>query len=276
MEYEKPFIYIDTNFDIDEAMMLMMAFRSYDFELVGLSTSPGLMSPKAAAENIVALSAYDELFLSISAGEELEKTYADTEIFTTTADYIEEMPAFENIIDKADDCGKLDIITTGSLTNVAAALNETPEIEDYISHIFILGGSLSGEVSENFALDPKAADMILNTGIDIFILPEEVYKHTVLTDELIDRLYGSDSKLDKILDIAKARPEDSRHLGAALLLYLTQAPEAFIFEENGYKVETNEDAGAIVRSSSRKQNYMANKVNEDSFYDYLLGGLTCN
>ena len=46
MDYEKPFIFIDTNFGLDEALMIKMAFNSFDFELVGISTSSGTMSPK--------------------------------------------------------------------------------------------------------------------------------------------------------------------------------------------------------------------------------------
>ena len=163
MDYEKPFIFIDTNFGLDEALMIKMAFNSFDFELVGISTSSGTMSPKKAADNIVALSANEGLYLSVSKGDDLDLSYEDRDILTTSDDYIENMPAFESIIDKADDCGKLDILTTGPLTNIAKALDEADGLEDYISHIFILGGSLGAEVSENFRSDYKAIDKVLNT-----------------------------------------------------------------------------------------------------------------
>ena len=50
MEREKAFIYIDTNFSNDEALMLDMAFRSFDFEIVGISSVASFMSADAAAK----------------------------------------------------------------------------------------------------------------------------------------------------------------------------------------------------------------------------------
>lgn len=273
MDYEKPFIFIDTNFGLDEALMIKMAFNSFDFELVGISTSSGIMSPKKAADNIVALSANEGLYLSVSKGDDLDLSYEDRDILTTSDDYIENMPAFESIIDKADDCGKLDILTTGPLTNIAKALDEADGLEDYISHIFILGGSLGAEVSENFRSDYKAIDKVLNTGIDIFIIPDELSRSVILTDDMIEKLRNTDRDLETILDEFIKVPEEKRFLKAPLLLYLTQAPEAFIFEESGFKVDSDEEKGALKRVSSRKNNYLANKVNEEAFYDFILGNL---
>ena len=273
MDYEKPFIFIDTNFSLDEAIMLKMAFNSFDFELVGISTNSSTMSPKKAAENIVALSANEGLYLSVSSGNDLDLSYDDKDILKTNEDYIENMPAFENILDKADDCGKIDIITTGPLTNVARALEESPEMEDYISHIFIMGGSLGADPEENFNVDFMAIDRLLNTGIETFIVPKELVDSLTLTDNMIEELKGSDKDLDIILDEYRKIPEADRFLKAPLMLYLRKAPEAFIFEESGFKVDTDEQKGALKRVNSRKKNYMAQKVNEEAFYNFFLGSL---
>ena len=277
MEYEKPFLYIDTNFAKDEALMTYMAFKSYDFEILGMSTADGEMTPVLAAENIVGLSTEEGLFLPVAAGKPFrDYHHLDKEIFTTSKDYIETMPAYENIIDKAEDCGRLDIITTGRLTNIAKALDEAPEIEDYISHIFILGGETDGRVSGNFMDDPEAVDKILNSSIDLFLLPFEIANDPLLSDEMIAKLYGKDKNLDTILDEFKNKPLENRLLKAPLLLYLTQAPEAFIFEESGFGVITSDlegEVGSLYRSNSRKKNYRVTRVNEEAFYDFLLGSL---
>lgn len=274
MDYEKPFIFIDTNFSLDEALMLKMAFSSFDFELVGISTNSSTMSPKKAAENIVALNANEGLYLSVSSGDDLRLSYDDKDILQTNDDYIEDMPAFENILDKADDCGKIDIITTGPLTNVAKALEESPEVEDYISHIFIMGGSLGAEPEQNFGADPKAIDSLLNTGIEIFIVPKEIVDALTFTNDMLENLKGKDKDLDIILEEYSKIPEEDRFLKAPLMLYLRQAPEAFIFEESGFTVDTEEEKGALRRVSSRKKNYMAHKVNEEAFYDFFVGSLS--
>lgn len=277
MEYEKPFLYIDTNFAKDEALMTYMAFKSYDFEILGMSTADGEMNPVLAAENIVGLSTEEGLFLPVAAGKPFSNYHhLDKEIFSTTKDYIETISAYENIIDKAEDCGRLDIITTSRLTNIAKALDEAPEIEDYISHIFILGGETDGRVSGNFMDDPEAVDKILNSSIDLFLLPFEIANDPLLSDEMIAKLYGKDKNLDTILDEFKNKPLEERFLGAPLLLYLTQAPEAFIFEESGFGIITSDlegEVGSLYRTNSRKKNYRVTRVNEEAFYDFLLGRL---
>lgn len=277
MDYEKPFIFIDTNFGLDEALMIKMAFNSFDFEILGMSTSDGKMNPVLAAENIVGLSTEEGLFLPVAAGKPFsDYHYLDKKIFSTTKDYIEKMPAYENIIDKAEDCGRLDIIATSGLTNIAKALEEAPEIEDYISHIFILGGETDEEVSGTFIEDPEAVDKILNTSIDLFLLPLGIANEPLLSDDMIVKLYGKDKNLDTILDEFKNEPLENRLLKAPLLLYLTQAPEAFIFEESGFGVITSDlegEVGSLYRTNSRKKNYRVTRVNEEVFYDFLLGSL---
>ncbi|MDU4025238.1 MAG: nucleoside hydrolase [Anaerococcus sp.] len=277
MDYEKPFIFIDTNFGLDEALMIKMAFNSFDFEILGMSTSDGKMNPVLAAENIVGLSTEEGLFLPVAAGKPFsDYHHLDKEIFSTTKYYIEKMPAYENIIDKAEDCGRLDIIATSGLTNIAKALEEAPEIEDYISHIFILGGETDEEVSGTFIEDPEAVDKILNTSIDLFLLPLGIANEPLLSDDMIVKLYGKDKNLDTILDEFKNEPLENRLLKAPLLLYLTQAPEAFIFEESGFGVITSDlegEVGSLYRTNSRKKNYRVTRVNEEVFYDFLLGSL---
>ena len=277
MDYEKPFLYIDTNFAKDEALMAYMAFKSYDFELVGLSTSDGMMDPMVAGENIVGLMGDDDLYLSVAAGDAFSDCHhLDKKIFETTKDYVEKIPAYENIIDKASDCGKLDIIATSGLTNIAKALEEAPQIEDYISHIFILGGETDGEVSGTFIEDPKSVDKLLNSSIDLFLLPMGIGNEVKLSDDMINELSGKDRNLDKILDEFRKAEIENRTLSAPLLMYLTLNPEAFIFEESGFGIVTDDQEGeyaSLYRTNTRKNNYRALRVNEDSFFDFLMGSL---
>ncbi|MCW6679495.1 hypothetical protein NH286_10120 [Anaerococcus sp. NML200574] len=67
MEYQKPFIYIDTNFSPADGLFIKMALDSYDFELVGLSANRSYMSSRAAGENILGLINSEDLFLSVGA-----------------------------------------------------------------------------------------------------------------------------------------------------------------------------------------------------------------
>ena len=277
MQKEKAFIYIDTNFSNDEALMLDMAFRSFDFELVGLSSIRSYMTAKEAADNILGLNESHELFLPIAKGNEsnllareIKVRGMDKAYYPKHRDYLEEVDVSDHLYDIACDCGKIDIITTGPLTNIAKALEKHEDLEDYISHIFISGGNLYGP-EYNFREDPKAINKILNSSIDLFILPKNLADEIEISDGFIKGL-AKDKKNEKILENLLA-DRQNRFLYAPLLLYLLEKPEAFIFEETGIKVDDRENLGEMIRVNSRKKSYLANKVNVESFLAYLEGKL---
>ncbi|WP_276863954.1 nucleoside hydrolase [Anaerococcus tetradius] len=277
MQKEKAFIYIDTNFSDDEALMLDMAFRSFNFELVGLSSIRSYMTATTAADNILGLNESHELFLPIAKGnetnivdKEIKIKGSDKKYYQSHKDYLEEVEVSDHLYDIAADCGKIDIITTGPLTNIAQALEKYEDLEDYISHIFISGGNLYGP-EYNFSEDPKAINKILNSSIDLFILPKNLADQIEISDDFLKNL-AKDKKNEKILENLLANKEN-RFLYAPLLLYLLEKPEAFIFEESGIKVDDKENLGEMIRINSRKKLYLANKVNIESFLTYLEGKL---
>lgn len=277
MQKEKAFLYIDTNFSNDEALMLDMAFRSFNFELVGLSSIRSQMTAEAGADNILGLNEDHELFLPIARGH--EKNLKEDQMATkgesifhykNHRDYLEEVDVEDQIYDIAYDCGKIDILATGPLTNIARALDKYEDLEDYISHIFISGGNLYGP-DFNFKEDPQAINKILNSSIDIFILAKNLADGIELTDSFLEGL-PKDDKNKEIIDNLLA-DKDKRFLYGPLLLYLVEKPEAFIFEETGIKIDDKENIGEMIRVNSRRKVYLANRVNEESFLEYIEGKL---
>ncbi|MDD6919085.1 MAG: nucleoside hydrolase [Peptoniphilaceae bacterium] len=277
MQKEKAFLYIDTNFSNDEALMLDMAFRSFNFELVGLSSIRSQMTAEAGADNILGLNEDHELFLPIARGH--EKNLKEDQMATkgesifhykNHRDYLEEVDVEDQIYDIAHDCGKIDILATGPLTNIARALDKYEDLEDYISHIFISGGNLYGP-DFNFKEDPQAINKILNSSIDIFILAKNLADGIELTDSFLEGL-PKDDKNKEIIDNLLA-DKDKRFLYGPLLLYLVEKPEAFIFEETGIKIDDKENIGEMIRVNSRRKVYLANRVNEESFLEYIEGKL---
>lgn len=277
MEKEKAFLYIDTNFSNDEALMLDMAFRSFNFELVGLSSIRSQMTAEAGADNILGLNESHELFLPIAKGyeenlkeDQMATKAEDIFYYNNHKDYLEEMDVEDQIYDIAQDCGKIDIIATGPLTNIARSLDKYEDLEDYISHIFISGGNLYGP-DFNFKEDPRAINKILNSSIDIFILAKNLADGIEVTDSFLESL-DRDNKNKEIIENLLA-DKDRRFLYGPLLLYLVEKPEAFIFEETGIKVDDEENVGEMIRVNSRRKVYLANRVNEESFLEYIEGKL---
>lgn len=273
MEKEKAFIYIDTNFADDEALMLDMAFRSFDFELVGLSSVKSFMSADASALNILGLNEDHELFLPIAkggdeniSGEEIVQKGEDISFYPSHKDYLEEAKACDLLYDLATDCGKIDILATGPLTNLAEALDKYEDLEDYIGHIFIRGGNLYGP-DFNFKADAKAIDRILNSSIEVFILPQNLADGIEISDEFVKSLKKDSKNAELLGRILENKPRRSFY--GPLLLYLMERPEAFIFEEAAIKVDDKENVGEMIRINSRKKAYLASRVNEASFLDYV-------
>lgn len=262
MEYQKPFIYIDTNFSPADGLFIKMALDSFDFELVGLSANKSFMSSESAGENILGLINDEGLFLSVAKNYDDEKSTKDKEIFVPVGDYLEDCDAFENLYDIASDCGRLDIIASGDVGNIAKAIRQFDDFVDYIDHIFLFIPNLK-DLSKDKLSD---LDLILSSGIKLFVIEEKFAEKFILSDKDLTDIKKVSPNLEKIL-----ADYDEEPLKSALLLYLSQSPEAFIFEEAGLKV--NFDEKFLDRSNSRPKAYLVNKVNEASFYDYLRGVL---
>ena len=284
MEKEKPFVYIDTNFSLSEMMMLKLAFNSNEFEIVGISSVNSFMDAKSAALNILSMTCLEDLILPICEGassnlknQEILTRGENSVIFDKEDDYLSEEDPEDFLYNLARDCGRLDIIATGPLTNIAKAIVKYDDFVDYIDHIFILGSNFSsGDITKssefNFFTDPKAANIVLKENIDTFILPIDLSNSLSLPDKILKKT-DSDSVLNKIKEIYKMYPKNERELKAAILLYMVVKPQAFIFEEKSIKVNEEFDRGSITEISSKNKKYVANRVNDQTFFDFLLNRL---
>lgn len=88
------------------------------------------------------------------------------------------------------DCdGPVSIAAIGPLTNIATLIKEEPRSLDHIEGISIMGGALGfgDEVDTNFAVDPKAARMVFDSGIPLTLIPLDVTRTTHLSQGCWDR-----------------------------------------------------------------------------------------
>lgn len=97
---------------------------------------------------------------------------------------------------------KTTILCLGPLTNIAMALEKTPELKDHIERIYILGGAIltSGnlvgrpqgfrnQVAEyNIIIDAKAADQVFSSEIPITLTPLDAAEHVPITKEFFEQL----------------------------------------------------------------------------------------
>lgn len=284
MEKEKPFVYIDTNFSLSEILMLKLAFNSNEFEIVGISSVSSFMDSNFAAKNILSMANMEDLILPICAGafsnlknQEILIRGENSVIFDKTKDYLSDERCEDFLYNLARDCGRLDIVATGPLTNIAKAIVKYDDFLSYVDHIFVLASNFSlGDVTKNsefnFFTDPKAANIVLKENIETFILPIDISNSLTLPDEILEKS-TSDPVFEKIKDLYKAYPKNEREIKAAMLLYMLIKPQAFIFEEKAIKVNEDFDRGSIVETNSKNKKYLANRVNDQTFFDFLIDRL---
>lgn len=94
------------------------------------------------------------------------------------------------------------IITLGPLTNLAEALQSAPEIKENVEMVYIMGGAVDvpGNVGSSHAgidnsvadwniyVDPRAAAIVLQSGVPVTLVPLDATNHVPVTTKFIDRL----------------------------------------------------------------------------------------
>ena len=98
--------------------------------------------------------------------------------------------------------GKVTIIMLGPFTNLAEALQSAPEIKENIEMVYLMGGALDvpGNVGFSHAgidnwvaewniyVDPRAAAIVLQSGVPVTLVPLDATNHVPVTTDFIERL----------------------------------------------------------------------------------------
>lgn len=100
---------------------------------------------------------------------------------------------------------KVTILTLGPLTNVAEAFQSTPSLVDNVEMIYIMGGAvtvqgnvgvaqggiLNKKAEWNIYVDPFAANLVLQSGASITLVPLDATNHAPLTTKFYNRVKSS-------------------------------------------------------------------------------------
>jgi pyrimidine-specific ribonucleoside hydrolase len=97
---------------------------------------------------------------------------------------------------------KVTIITLGPLTNLAEALQSAPEIKENIEMVYMVGGAvdvpgnvgishagIDNSVADwNIYVDPRAAAIVLQSGVPVTLVPLDATNHVPVTTNFLERL----------------------------------------------------------------------------------------
>ena len=195
-------VIVDTDPGADDALALMMALNSPDLLVEGLTTVGGNATLSETTDNALRLVEHlngkqSVLPIAVGAGRPMRGSF-------THAYHVhgseglgvclpeptlkpDRLNAVEFIQDRvARSPGQLTIIAIGPLTNVAAALDNRPDIVGAVTEIVVMGGAVGvpGNITHyaefNIHEDPWAANAVFALGVPVTLVGLDVTHQTFM------------------------------------------------------------------------------------------------
>ncbi len=193
---------------------------------------------------------------------------------------------------------KVTLIGLGPLTNYGMALSIAPDIVQNINEIVVVGGGITlsditASAEKNIWLDPEAAQMVINSGAKVVIIPIDITHRINLNSEIQKTFMELDNPVGEILRSVQ-KQFDAGNNTSGPMVNGTASPLATVVSL-AYLIETlplltlrqvhlqicldhNEGAGAFLidqRQDHGKPNvYLADEVDSGVFNAFLLASLT--
>lgn len=99
-----------------------------------------------------------------------------------------------------DDNRLLYLVCLGSLKNVSELLNRNPQIMDKIKVLWTGGGASSeGVIETNYAASPSAAEELMESGTEMYVIPMKTYQKVRVTLSQLQLRLGNCGKIGKYL-----------------------------------------------------------------------------
>jgi pyrimidine-specific ribonucleoside hydrolase len=208
-------IILDCDPGHDDAIALMLALASPEVELLGVTTVSGNQTlPKTTANALKVLELLGRSDIAVYAGAAaplVREVHVAADVHGESGLDGPDLPQpatsarDEHAVDylareiRARD-GKLTLVATGPLTNVALLLELHPDARP--ERVVLMGGSIGeGNTTPaaefNIYADPEAARRVFESGLDVTMIGLDVTHRALITDEHRERLRGT-GKIGKV------------------------------------------------------------------------------
>jgi len=234
-------VIIDCDPGIDDAIALIIAFKSTELEIVGITTVAGNQTLDKTTRNALALvEAFDQT-IPVASGSEYPLFREQV-----TAGYVHGKSGLKNLIlpepkrqalpdaivfiyeeaKKAN--GQLEIVAVGPLTNIAQLLLIYPDVKPLIKRVTIMGGghcygNITPSAEFNFFADPEAAKVVFESGLDLVMVGLDVTVADGLSRADIERLFKSHNKETEIISFILNDMVNAEGSGYKALAYIHDA-----------------------------------------------------
>ena len=203
-------VIIDTDPGVDDFIAIIMALRSPDLDLLGLTTVGGNTSLDNATLNAlrtVEIEGRPDIPVAIGAAEGRTRPFEYADHFhgetglamalPVPATKPLDTPAIEwlsrTLTERTD---SITLLPVGPVTNIARLIEERPDAADRIDRMIVMGGAVDcpGNASDyaefNTWNDPEAAEIVFGTGIKTTLIGLDVCNQVSFTRENISEGTG--------------------------------------------------------------------------------------
>jgi purine nucleosidase len=301
-------IILDVDPGIEDAVALCLALSEPSLEVVAVTATGGAVSPDQATLNVQAIveqldpprwprlgTASTEQILRID-GPHLFGSDGLCGAHFPVAQRHHRHSSVKVICDEVRTApGEVTIVSTGPLSNLAAALQQQPDLASLVGHLIILGGTLGGPgnvtaaAEFNIYSDADAARAVFRSAITKTLIPIDLTQRVVMNLDLLEKIPAEDSRRGVLL--RKLLPGAFRayrqhlgmegiHLHDAVAVIAAVRPELFKMEPMYGDVELDGTLtyGATVFDRRRRPDSQPNMdvaVDMDAklVSDCIVGGL---
>lgn len=204
-------VIIDTDPGTDDAFALLLAMRSPELKIEGITPVSGNVPLELTLPNalrMVEIAGRTDIPVAAGAKVPLVRRLVTAEYAhgnNGLAGTVFPEPKIKPVAEPATELirrvvrahpGEVTLITLGPLTNIAAALLADDQLAGMIKGLVMMGGSLSGgnitpSAEFNVYVDPEAARVVFQSGIPVTMVGLDVTRKTALTWEHVRALESS-------------------------------------------------------------------------------------
>ena len=217
-------IILDSDPGIDDAMAILFAEANPLIDLIAITTVYGNATIDNATNNALFLKNKFNLKADIVKGASKplnkepigptvivhgETGFGNVVIPKQDESLIDSRPAYQYIIDMVkENPGEITLVAIGPLTNLALALEQSPEIVDLVKQVVIMGGAFGinghrGNVTPyaeaNIHDDPYAADAVFCASWPVVIIGLDVTQQSFFSTEYLRALCNESNDVGKFM-----------------------------------------------------------------------------
>ncbi|MCS7172863.1 MAG: nucleoside hydrolase [Armatimonadetes bacterium] len=268
---------VDSDGTADDLLALLIAARIPEVDVVAITAVGGAVRVSQAAENLLYGSELAGLHrTAVYSGCEgplvrpptpFEAMYGRTGLGTFTPPKPKGRPEGPHAVDAILSLARhyrrdLHVVCLGPLTNLAAALIQSPRLGDALGQVYVYGGALQdGNITPaaeyNFYADPEAAALVLRSGLPLTLVPWDTARAALaMRPQDIHRIRASGTREGRFfLEATRSMAEYCRRtlrlpgsvLGAVVAMVVAVDP-AVVREEVQIRVDV-EARGELTRGA---------------------------